>query len=103
MVVKPQHIGNVILPDSWQPSSATPRRCGDGLQASRQYLYLYSGVVGETVTEDSPGLLAQHDGLLGLFHIALSEQSNVRELGDEGRLSRHSTLVISALLARHVR
>ena len=48
-------------------------------------LYLHDGVVGETVTNVSPRLLAQQNGLPGLFHIALGEQSKVRKLGDVGQ------------------
>jgi hypothetical protein len=88
---------------NWQSSGGTPPATQRLIACRSTDLYLYNGIVGETVIDVSARLLAQHDGLPGLFHIALSEQSNVRELGDEGRLRRRWTLAISALLAQHAR
>jgi DNA repair protein RadC len=48
-------------------SVTAARRCRDAeLRADRRYLYLLTGSVGETVTDLSQRLLAQHGGLRGL-------------------------------------
>jgi DNA repair protein RadC len=38
---------------------------------------------GETVTEVSQRLLAQHGGLRGLFHLNIAELARIRGLGDK--------------------
>ena len=57
-------------------------RRGAGPRADRRYLYLLTGIRGETVTYVSQGLLAQPGGLLGRFHTNFAEIADSRQLGD---------------------
>ena len=49
---------------------------------SRRYLYLSSGIRGETVTDGSQRLLADHGGLCGLIRLDAAELARVRGLAD---------------------
>ena len=48
----------------------------------RRYLYLLTGIRGETVTDVSQRLLAHHGGLRGLFRLEVAELARIRGLGD---------------------
>jgi hypothetical protein len=48
--------------------------------AARRNLYLLTGIVGETVTDLSQWLLAEHGGLRGLFQMDVAELSRMRAL-----------------------
>jgi DNA repair protein RadC len=57
------------------------RRCHAArLRASRRHLNLSTGIRGETVTDLSQRLLADHGGLRGLSRIDVAERARIRGL-----------------------
>ncbi len=57
---------------------ATRRYPDRGRRPARRYLYLLTGIRGETVTDVSQRLLAHHGGLRGLFRLDVAELVRVR-------------------------
>ena len=53
-----------------------------GRGVGQPYLYLLSGIRGETVADVSQRLLAHHGGLPGLFRLDVAEHTRVRGIGD---------------------
>jgi DNA repair protein RadC len=81
-------------------SVTAARRCRDAeLQADRRYLYLLTGSVGETVTDLSQRLLAQHGGLRGLFRMDITELARLRGLGDAKSVRLIAALELERRLA----
>jgi hypothetical protein len=64
------------------PARQVPRCRGGGSQVGRDYLYLLTGIRGESVTDVSQRLLARHDGLRGLLRLDVVELTRVRGLGN---------------------
>src|SRR5215211_248274 len=57
-----------------RPRARLARRChAGGSGVVRRNLYLLTGIRGETVTDVSQRLLAQHGGLRGLFRLDVVE------------------------------
>jgi DNA repair protein RadC len=81
-------------------SVTAARRCRDAeLRADRRYLYLLTGSVGETVTDLSQRLLAQHGGLRGLFSMDITELARLRGLGDAKSVRLIAALELGRRLA----
>jgi DNA repair protein RadC len=62
-------------------------------------IILNTGIVGETVTDVSQRLLAQHGGLRGLFRMDLAELARVRGLGDAKAVRLKAALELGRRLA----
>src|SRR5215212_12042415 len=76
------------------------RRCYAGESAEpRRYLYLLTGLPGETVTDVSQRLLAQHGGLRGLFRLEVAELARIRGLGDAKAVRLKAALELGRRLA----
>src|SRR5215212_7690365 len=76
------------------------RRCYAGESAEpRRYLYLLTGLPGETVTDVSQRLLAQHGGLRGLFRLEVAELARIRGLGDAKAVRLQAALELGRRLA----
>jgi DNA repair protein RadC len=58
-----------------------------------------NGIVGETVTDLSQRLLAQHGGLRGLFQMDLTELAGIRGLGDAKAVRLKAALELGRRLA----
>jgi DNA repair protein RadC len=65
----------------------------------RRYLYLSTGIRGETVTDVSQRLLAHHGGLRGLFRLDVTELARVRGLGDAKAVRVKAALELGRRLA----
>lgn len=63
-----------------------------------RYLYLSTGLVGETVTDVSQRLLAEHGGLRGLFQMDVPELARIRGLGDAKTVRLEAALELGRLL-----
>jgi DNA repair protein RadC len=63
------------------------------------YLYLNTGMKGETVTDVAQRLLAQHGGLRGLFRLDITELSRIRGLGDAKAVRLKAALELGRRLA----
>jgi hypothetical protein len=74
---------------------------GAGRGAGRRYLYLLTGIRGETVTDVSQRLLAHHGGLRGLFRLDVAELARVRGLGDTKAVRLKAALELGRRLAAH--
>jgi DNA repair protein RadC len=70
-----------------------------GRSADRRYLYLSTGIVGETVTDVSQRLLAEHGGLRGLFQMDVAELACIRGLGDTKAVRFKAALELGRRLA----
>jgi DNA repair protein RadC len=57
-------------------------------------------LVGETVTDVSQRLLAQHGGLRGLFQVDVAELARVRGLGDARAVRLKAAMELGQLAAR---
>lgn len=62
-------------------------------------IILNTGLVGETVTDLSQRLLAQHGGLRGLFRLEISELAAIRGLGDAKAVRLKAALELGRRLA----
>ncbi len=62
-------------------------------------IILNTGIVGETVTDVSQRLLAQHGGLRGLFRLDIAELSRIRGLGDAKAVRLKAALELGRRLA----
>ena len=62
-------------------------------------IILNTGIVGETVTDVSQRLLAQHGGLRGLFQMEVAELARVRGLGDAKAVRLKAALELGRRLA----
>ena len=62
-------------------------------------IILNTGIVGETVTDVSQRLLAQHGGLRGLFQMDVAELARVRGLGDAKAVRLKAALELGRRLA----
>ncbi len=58
-----------------------------------------TGLVGETVTDVSQRLLAQHGGLRGLFQMDVAELARIRGLGDAKAVRLKAALELGRRLA----
>jgi len=65
----------------------------------RRYLYLLTGIRGETVTDVSQRLLAHHGGLRGLFRLDVAELARIRGLGDAKAVRVKAALELGRRLA----
>src|SRR5215203_619370 len=76
------------------------RCCHAGESAEpRRNLYLSTGIRGETVTDVSQRLLADHGGLRGLFRLDVAELARVRGLGDAKAVRVKAALELGRRLA----
>jgi DNA repair protein RadC len=78
---------------------ATRRYPDRGRRPDRRYLYLLTGIRGETVTDVSQRLLAHHGGLRGLFRLDVAELARVRGLGDAKAVRVKAALELGRRLA----
>ncbi len=62
-------------------------------------IILNTGIVGETVTDLSQRLLAEHGGLRGLFRLEVSELAAIRGLGDAKAVRLKAALELGRRLA----
>jgi DNA repair protein RadC len=62
-------------------------------------IILNTGIVGETVTDVSQRLVAQHGGLRGLFQLDVAELSRIRGLGDAKAVRLKAALELGRRLA----
>jgi DNA repair protein RadC len=62
-------------------------------------IILNTGIVGETVTDVSQRLVAQHGGLRGLFQMDVAELSRIRGLGDAKAVRLKAALELGRRLA----
>ncbi len=62
-------------------------------------IILNTGIVGETVTDVSQRLLAEHGGLRGLFQMDIAELSRIRGLGDAKSVRLKAALELGRRLA----
>lgn len=62
-------------------------------------IILNTGLVGETVTDLSQRLLAEHGGLRGLFRLEISELASIRGLGDAKAVRLKAALELGRRLA----
>jgi DNA repair protein RadC len=62
-------------------------------------IILNTGLVGETVTDLSQRLLAEHGGLRGLFRLEVSELAGIRGLGDAKAVRLKAALELGRRLA----
>ena len=62
-------------------------------------IILNTGIVGETVTDVSQRLLAQHGGLRGLFRMDVAELARIRGLGDAKAVRLKAALELGRRLA----
>ena len=70
-----------------------------GSGAARFYLYLLSGIRGETVTDVSQRLPAHHGGLRGIFRLDVAELARIRGLGDAKAVRVKAALELGRRLA----
>ena len=66
---------------------------------ARLYLYLLTGNRGETVTDFSQRLLADHGGLRGLLRLEVAELVRVKGLGDAKAVSLKAAFELGRRLA----
>jgi hypothetical protein len=65
-------------PLSASPPNRHPPPYSAASRVSQRYLYLLTGIRGETVTDVSQRLLAHHGGLRGLFRLDVAELADRR-------------------------